>query len=119
MTSEEICIMFKQAKNKRKEIDVLADLTASDAETIAEILRGAGLYVERARCTRCGKEFGRLIVPHCAECENKLARRRMDKARRARWALWQVEQNEQRIASLRRQIALIQAESKKLMEVIG
>lgn len=43
MTNEEITRDFQQAKNKKEQISVLADLNACTAEEICEILREGGI----------------------------------------------------------------------------
>lgn len=71
MNAHEICVMFKEARNKRYQINILADLTASDVETITEVLRDAGLYVRTAQCKRCGVWFEQYTTPYCRECETE------------------------------------------------
>lgn len=58
MDSEEIVIAYKQAKNKSGQIDILADLTMSDAETIITILRDNGVNAGVMRtCCWCGRDY--------------------------------------------------------------
>ena len=49
MTKHEICDLYRHAKNKPREVGILAELTASDKETIEEVLRDADLYREADR----------------------------------------------------------------------
>lgn len=49
MTKHEICDLYRHAKNKPREVGILAELTASDTETIEEVLRDADLYREADR----------------------------------------------------------------------
>lgn len=49
MTDAEIVANYRQAKDKRAQIGILADLNDTDAATIMDILREAGESVPRAR----------------------------------------------------------------------
>lgn len=119
MTNAEICDSFRRADNKRQQIGILAELTATDKETVAEVLADAGLYVKECRCAKCGKPFRRIYSTTCRECADKKARREMRKVGRRTWIRYQIAENEVRRQSLLRQAALIQAENERLREVMG
>lgn len=78
----EIVRMYKQAKNKPRQIEILADLTATSVNEIIEILRKEGVFDEKLLvyykpCAICGK----LIViernvKYCPSCSGNVARRR-------------------------------------------
>ena len=73
---QQIITSYKQAKNKAEQITILAQLTASDGETITAILEDAGAYEGAYKnCAQCGKTFafspkkgGKRI---CAECRRR------------------------------------------------
>ena len=54
---DDICYLYKTAKDKDEQVFILADLTCSDPETIIEVLKDAELYEEKQiqQCIRCGK----------------------------------------------------------------
>lgn len=59
MDTTEIIISYRQAKDKINQINILADLTRSDLETILEVLKDAGEDTTEAekrfkRCKWCG-----------------------------------------------------------------
>lgn len=55
MEINEICYLYKTAKDKDDEIFILAQLTCSDPETIIEVLKDEGIYEENhiQRCIKC------------------------------------------------------------------
>lgn len=78
----EIVRMYKQAKNKPRQIEILADLTATSVNDIIEILRKEGVFDEKLLvyykpCAVCG----RLVViernvKYCPRCYENGARQR-------------------------------------------
>ena len=57
-TKEEVVDLYVHSKNKREEIKLLADLTASDVDTIMAILVDAGVYEPYiVECKACGILF--------------------------------------------------------------
>ena len=69
MDELEISIQFKQSLNKAQQINILADLTDTDTDTIIEILKDHGEYVTDSRCRRCGGWYHKYLSPYCPECE--------------------------------------------------
>ena len=74
LTYDEIISLYLGAKDKDEEVFILAQLTASDAETIIEVLKDAGAYEQRRikQCIHCQTCFidaskgGRIrICPSC------------------------------------------------------
>ena len=58
LNRQEIVKLYKEAKDKNTQIDILAQLTASDVETIIEILRDEKVFAgELKTCIRCGKKY--------------------------------------------------------------
>jgi ssDNA-binding Zn-finger/Zn-ribbon topoisomerase 1 len=80
LTKEEVVFMYRKAKFKTEQIHILAELTASDTDTILEILKDAGAFRGAYRtCPRCGKQYPVLQKrvkkdALCSEC-SKLRRR--------------------------------------------
>ena len=79
LSKEEIIFMYKGAKHKEEQISILAQLTASDTDTILEILKDAGVYSGAYRnCPKCGKVFPALTHYNkgrcCEECRERSAK---------------------------------------------
>ena len=74
-----IVSLYLRAKDKDEEIEILKELTASDFETIIEILTDAGVYEQRGikKCIVCGRLF-RSSTDSCERCKYaaKMNRRR-------------------------------------------
>ena len=72
-TNEEIVQSFHEAKDKTKQIQILAELTCSDPETIIEILEDANVFQPKIRtCSICYKRYKTINLkgkPVCAECK--------------------------------------------------
>ena len=84
-TKEEVVSLYKRAKNKKKEIKILVELTCSDTETILEILHDAGEFSGDYRvCTRCGRKYpaantrGRAFCPYCRKTEKHISELKSD-----------------------------------------
>lgn len=61
--------MYKEAKYKEEQVSILAQLTASDTDTILEILKDAGVYSGAYRnCPKCGKVFPALTHYNKGRC---------------------------------------------------
>ena len=79
LTKDEIIAMYKKARYKEEQVTILAQLTASDTDTILEILKDAGVYSGAYRnCPKCGKVFPALTHYNkgkcCEECRQRSAR---------------------------------------------
>ena len=79
-TKDDVIRLYKQAKDKKKEIKILAELTCSDFETILAILEDAGEFSGDYKvCARCGLRFpvvstqGRGYCPKCRAKERKIS----------------------------------------------
>lgn len=75
-TNDEIIAMYRKAKYKEEQVTILAQLTASDTDTILEILKDAGVYSGAYRsCPKCGKKFPALTHYNkgrcCEECRER------------------------------------------------
>lgn len=78
-TNEEIVRNFKQAKDKVKQIEILADLTGTDIDTILVILEDAEAFDPKTRrCERCYKTYktihiqGRAVCPECQKTTKEI-----------------------------------------------
>lgn len=114
MDEEEIIISYRTAKDKVEQIRILAELTASDEETIIECLRAAGeLKGYRKICCECGIEFptlqksGRAKCPSCRE-KAREERKRRENIRAHKRA--QIKRNLAKIQDLQRENERIRAE---------
>lgn len=79
LSKDEIITLYKKAKYKEDQVTILAQLTASDTDTILEILKDAGVYSGAYRsCPKCGKSFPALTHYNkgkcCDECRQRSAR---------------------------------------------
>ena len=79
LTKDEIISMYKKAKYKEEQVSILAQLTASDTDTILEILKDAGVYSGAYRhCPKCGKLYPALTHYNkgrcCDECRARSQR---------------------------------------------
>lgn len=77
MDIDEIIRSYKQADNKVAQVIILAQLTATDADTIITILKNAGVLnlkdMKRRICCRCGCEYpapNRKGLPVCPDCRD-------------------------------------------------
>lgn len=103
MKSSEICNMFRAAKDKRKQIRVLANMTDSDSETIIQVLKDHGLCVRYGKCARCGFDSMLYFTKYCTECEDAIA---LEKSLSAK------------VLSMSRKISALDAELKVLKGMI-
>ena len=76
LTKDEVISMYMKAKHKEEQITILAQLTASDTDTILEILKDAGVYSGAYRnCPKCGQRFPALTHYNkgrcCEECRER------------------------------------------------
>lgn len=91
---DEIERLYRQAPNKAEEIEILAQLTASDHETIIEVLKDLGVFkAEDIKnnirvCTRCNKAYitankkGKAVCPECVrEFRANYKKRKKEEAR--------------------------------------
>lgn len=79
-TNEEIVRNFKQAKDKVKQVEILADLTGTDIDTILVILEEAKAFEPKTRrCSVCYKTYktihvqGKAICPECQRTTREIA----------------------------------------------
>lgn len=56
MSKEEIARAYREAKYKKKQIQILADLNGCDKETIQEVLRQSGIETEAARAKKAAEK---------------------------------------------------------------
>jgi recombinational DNA repair protein RecR len=78
-TIDDVISLYVTAKDKDKQIFILAQLTASDVETIIEVLKDNGIYEEKGiqECFNCHELFisyNRNRV--CETCKRKNRRER-------------------------------------------
>lgn len=91
---DEIERLYRQAPNKAEEIEILAQLTASDHETIIEVLKDLGVFkAEDIKnnirvCTRCNNAYitankkGKAVCPNCVrEFRANYKKRKKEEAR--------------------------------------
>jgi hypothetical protein len=96
---EQILRLYRIAENKGEQILILAELTASDEETIIEVLKDHGVFnpediADSLRtCTGCGRKYiardrrGRAVCPQCAfrrrkQRENEKKKKKREEKRR-------------------------------------
>lgn len=84
MEINEICYLYKTAKDKDNEIFILGELTLSDPETIIEILKDEGVYEEKQiqKCIKCKNmyiEYGRSHICQYCKKKHKLAIKRKER----------------------------------------
>lgn len=78
-TKEEIVRNFTFAKNKEKQVEILADLTQTDIDTILQILEEAGAFEPKKRvCAWCYRTYntihvqGKAVCPECRKTTQKI-----------------------------------------------
>lgn len=75
-TRPEIARQYRLARDKYKQIVILAQLTASDVETIMQILEEEGCLKDKKVCGICGKEYptcnGKGVCPDCKRKERRI-----------------------------------------------
>ena len=75
LTIDEIISLYVNAKDKDKQITILAELTASDIETIVEVLKDNGIYQQNniVTCKGCGRMFicegSKRLPSYCRPCK--------------------------------------------------
>lgn len=81
LTKDEIVSLYTKAKDREAEIIILSELTASDTDTILEVLKDAGVFNGAyATCPRCGRSFPALseykrrrMCPDCQAMGRQIA----------------------------------------------
>ena len=73
---DEIAMSYRTAKNKAEQIFILSELTASDIDTIIEVLQDAGETIPRKilgmkRCLDCGLRIPNGRCKRCKSCSAK------------------------------------------------
>lgn len=78
-TEDEICDLYRHAKDKKQEFYILMDLTRADRETLTEILLSHGcLGVSKAICQRCRHDYDKINrCPRCPSCEREVSEMRL------------------------------------------
>ena len=103
MNQEEIRQSFRQSKNKREQIRILADLTDSDVDTVIEVLKDDDMCVAVTKCKRCKRVFYRYLSPFCPSCVTAMGVKQSRDALTIRHRIMtdRLRQHEQAIESLR------------------
>lgn len=114
MDEWEICLSFSQAKNKREQIEILAQLTASDVETILTILHTNGLCVDEGICRRCSRKTQRYLGRLCWECFWRKEEQRAEKSNMRKLYKDCIARNSVKINGLAREIARLIAENERM-----
>lgn len=103
---QQIIISYKKAKHKVEQIGILAELTATDEETIVQILMDAGEFKGTFRkCNNCGCMFpsvkkGTKWCPECRDMRDMISRKKW----RLKKNLVQIESYTRINAKLRQEI---------------
>ena len=79
MDQSEIVRSYREAKNKEKQIQILADLNGSSPEQIRQILIAAGEPAEKKRPGPKPKEIRQIIVKPLPDCVKKAITGRMSR----------------------------------------
>ena len=79
LSKDEIIKLYKESKHKETQVRILAELTASDTETILEILKDAGVYNGAYMCCpKCGRKYPALSsyskTRQCIDCRERSAK---------------------------------------------
>lgn len=77
MDQGEIVKSYREAKNKEKQIQILADLNGSSPEQIRKILIAAGEPAEKKRPGPKPKEIRQMVVKPLPDCVKKAITERM------------------------------------------
>lgn len=86
LDSTQIVNLYKGARNKSEEVVILAELTASDIDTVVEVLRDANVFNEDIlkdykQCAKCG---GYIPIyrrrKYCRKCGEDIDRERRREA---------------------------------------
>lgn len=77
MDQGEIVRSYREAKNKEKQIQILADLNGSSPEQIRQILIAAGEPAEKKRPGPKPKEIRQMVVKPMPDCVKKAITERM------------------------------------------
>lgn len=77
MDIDEIVRSYKQADNKLAQVIILSELSATDTDTIIQILKEAGVLnlkdMKKRICCRCGCEYpapNKKGLPVCPDCRD-------------------------------------------------
>lgn len=114
---DEIVRSYRQADNKMAQVVILAELTASDTDTIIQILKEEGALnlkdMKKRICCKCGCEYpapnrkGSPVCPDCRDLNIKI----LDLERR-------IKRNNAKIAEHNRNIGKLMVNSSALREQI-
>lgn len=114
---DEIVRSYRQADNKMAQLVILAELTASDTDTIIQILKEEGALnlkdMKKRICCKCGCEYpapNRKGLPVCPDCRD-LNIKILDLERR-------IKRNNAKIAEHNRNIGKLMVNSSALREQI-
>lgn len=78
-TKDDIIDLYRNAKDKKREVRILVDLTCTDVDTILAILEDAGEFDGKYKvCTKCGKQYPAIsnrksFCPDCKKREYKIS----------------------------------------------
>lgn len=113
----EIVRSYRQADNKTEQVMILAQLTASDVDTIIEILKDAGAInpadIKKRICCRCGREYisaNRKGVAVCEACQG--IHKEISKIE------YQIKRNNAKIAENNRRNGKIMETNKKMRQLL-
>ena len=78
-SNADIIMLYRTAKDKDAQIDVLAQLTSTDIDTIVEILKDANEYIQKGitTCSSCGRMFlkRQIVKGKCITCHYQTYKR--------------------------------------------
>lgn len=109
---------FKLARNKEKQIKVLAQVNNADVETIVALLRLNGLCVSKGTCSGCGKIKERYLHKRCWECFWKAYEIQEEKDRQKEIAKFLIKENCVRINKIFREMTDLTIENERLKSLI-
>lgn len=87
LEKSDVVYMYSHARDKHEEISILAELTASDIETIIEVLKEAEQPIEGKyiKCKSCGFLMpGESKSPLCPKCRYREKMRKRDLRRKGK-----------------------------------
>lgn len=113
-TTHDVVVYYKNARNKIDEIEKLAELIASDEETIIQILVDAGAFKGTFRkCNHCDNMFPAIkkttvLCPECRAIREKITRKK-----------WKIKKNLVAIESYSRANAKLRQEIDEMEREYG
>ena len=116
MENNDICFFFQNAKDKREQIYILAQLTNSDTDTIIEVLKDHKLCVKYAKCRKCSKLFPKYLDPYCEQCRVMVERAKRHEVEKQKYVLKRITENEILRKDYLLKASELQIENTKLVE---